>query len=293
MNPDFKIKEPSVGDRITAKQTADMVKAIKALQPSVGFGLKISRNNLGTIYSLDESIIQKNTNKPMPFDATYMLSAEGSETGSAFRIQKGNLYITYDHHTALINPEEERQVYDYPYEFDTENEGKWALCLSCKYEDGGEYDTVNTVLPINWGFNVIEISQGLSALTEIARLKYYPIAIIESHLTETLPDDWSQGPVKQTWVKQEKSFRMTQVHHGDAWWEDTSGRQAVVAEIQQSGIGQHGSMYGQIIDDTGQYPEQGINIDAVELAGGTYYPSGARVIAHPIRVKILGGGFTE
>ena len=273
MQPDFHLTEPKPGDKITALRETNMVKAVKALQPSVGFGMMISRNNNGVMYSVKKGEVTGVASRTkMPFDCQLILQ-EPDTTSIQVHVLKGRLY--YGAGNSLVEVQPTDVVADDYWDLSVTVSDGLMLGVVCSYDEYSETSIPET-------FTVGSIPPDAALLTEIG-LRYYPLVrFIKLGPEEEYggPSIFSfQVPVEDSETDERDTYYAIQCHHGDIVFDhnDYSPWVGVV-----NGTGGNGSYY-----------VSGKTVNVVEIAGSTTIPDGSRILVHRIMCESLAAGQTS
>ena len=279
MFPDYKLPDPRAGQPVSAHEIANLSKAVKALQPSVGWGMRIAKTSQGVMYALDKSVVQKAVKSKMPFDCS-LLEQTGDSSAITVKVLPGKFFYGFGGELADI-PATRLQ-----------GDGCWHVGVTV-----GNGATIGIVageaeyegLPENFWVSTIPSSPSKAesgatkAWVDINGLNYYPIL----RFVKEADGGSYEGPVAFTVKTADGTYAAVQSHHGDVLY-SFSGGEAFVGEVVSGGSG---TEYGvKIITD----PDiEGGTLYVVELNGESTIPVGSRVIGHKVSCVSLPSGNTD
>lgn len=274
MFPNLQLDEPKGGDRISATTIRNLVKSVKSLQPTVGWGMMISKTPQGVMYQLDKSVIQRVSKVKMPFDGS-LDEQTGDSSTIVVRVLKGSLYYGLGTTYGEVTPTQLQD--DYWRVGVTLAEGV-MIGIVCDYSDnavgeGPESFHVDIIPSIG--------SQNYENWVDEVGLHYYPlIRFVDGTAGYEGPYIFS---VNASVGGETKTFYAVQSHHGDVFF-DFNVDLPFVAEILS---GNNGRYSINVVDASGTASGY---INVVELATAATFPSGSRVIGHPIYANVLASG---
>lgn len=281
MFPNLQLDEPKGGDKVSATTIRNLVKSVKSLQPTVGWGMRISKTPMGVMYELDKSVIQRVSKTKMPFDASLKEQTQDS-ANIVVTILSGNLY--YGVGSFWCEVERDGMTGD-----------GWNVSVSLS--DGvtigivTEYESSETNLAAPENFHVDVIPSNMTgndsgAWVDAQGLHYYPLVrFVDGTAGYEGPYIFSVNASVDGAIK---TFYAVQSHHGDVFFEFNDST-PFVARIS-SGSGGRYSISVQ--DGSGQWVNYGY-VDIVELSGAATFPSGSRIICQPIYTIAYGSGSTS
>lgn len=285
MNPLINLPEPNPGNKIKASDIRNLSKAVKALQPSVGFGIRISRNNNGTIYSLDKNIID---NKVMyqPFDVI-MKQLSGSTLTLTFKA--GKLFYVLNNSVLQIPNEDDGDEIEVIVPGIDNRDDVW-IGIKIKFGTEGEED-----IPESFSLGVLQKPDESTSepWVDFDGTKCYPLVNIVMR-KDGVP---YSGPYvamfsiagidEGTGTESDERHYIIQSHHGNVWIVNGSEGEAFVADLTTNGS--MGGFRASIVDGLGNSSGE-ITVHVTELALTASLPTGARCIAHKIPVKSAAAG---
>lgn len=287
MFPDYKLPDPRAGQPVSAHEIANLSKAVKALQPSVGWGMRISKTSQGVMYALDKSVVQKAVKSKMPFDASMSEHEAGSGSG-VVRILAGKLWYGLGGAMAEVEPSG-MDGDGWDVSVDTLENG---LTIGIVCDPG---TTGPEGFPVSFTVGVIpsnpspEEGGASTGWVDVEGMHYFPLVRfveIQEGGSYTGPYAFTvTAPSSAEGATGNSTYYAVQSHHGDVLYDFGSGA-AFIAEITNGGPG---TVHSYIAVDGSEVTGE---LLVVELAETSTLPQGSRVIAHTISVHSLPAGTT-
>jgi len=103
------LREPNPGDRISANEYRELVRAVRALTPIAGHGMRLSRGPNGTVYNANVSSVKKSTERP-DLGRFRIDAIEHDEDEATYTLTFGNCYYRCGGKTYELDVEEDENV---------------------------------------------------------------------------------------------------------------------------------------------------------------------------------------
>lgn len=274
------LSAPQSGERILS-WAQQATKEINSNIVHNGIGIKVTRGPNGTNISTTGGTISPSVPRTkMPFDAS-LKERTGDSASIVLRVLIGDLFYGLGHSWTKV--EQSNLNGDY-WDVSLTVANETYVGIICEYddEDGGTPPT---------SFYVGEIpapeggSESSETWVDSKGLCYYPLVKFVQG-----GDDY-KGPyifsVTVTEDNEEKTFYAIQSHHGDVFFGLGRG-DYFIGEVRS---GSHGRYAVNIVDGSGEGSSgETVWIDIVELANAATFPTGSRIIGHPIYSIMYGSG---
>ena len=290
MQPDYHINAPKVGEKITAAWGGNVVKSINALQPSVGYGMRISRNDNGVLYELDQTTSKVKGGFDMPFDVS--IDRYDDTTHKLYLVvYHGDVYYNLGASTTKIPDaiQNSKEIFEVDYDFETDDSADVILGIQFNYaSDGGD----GSYAPQDWQFAILpDINSENYA--DLIGVKYFPIFELRTHNRPEDPEeaahfDEKAYPIKFSFEAGDNHVIGIQLYHGDIWLSYSDGACYIAEVDQQSQIGEFDATILDFGDDTASY--QTVRVNVTELAFTESLPTDSRVLVHPVYVTAYDSG---
>lgn len=275
------LSAPQSGERILS-WAQQATKEINSNIVHNGIGIKVTRGPNGTnISTTGGSIPPSVPRTKMPFDALFQDQTDKSRA-IVVRVLTGNLYYGLGNYWSEIP--QTGLIGDY-WDVSVSVADGLTLGIICEYSSSASGEG-----PIGFHVGIIPSLEEASssgyqdAWVDNEGLHYYPLVRFVDG-TNGYDGPYVFSVTVEDGQTEEK-FYAVQCHHGDVFF-DFNDAQPFVAEIVS---GSNGRYSINVVGGTGV----GSNwIDVVEIATAATFPSGSRVIAHPIYMTSLASGSTQ